>query len=78
MDLYIADFCCPQHRCIVELDGSVHEQPSQAKRDACRDTYLKNKGYYVLRLSNGMVLEAPELFVEKVLRRVGSLPEVSD
>ena len=75
---YIADFCCPQHRFIVELDGSVHGQPSQAKRDACRDTYLKNRGYYVLRLSNGIVLEAPELFVEKVLRRVGSLPEVFD
>jgi len=75
---YIADFCCPQHRFIVELDGSVHGQPSQAKRDECRDTYLKNRGYDVLRLSNGIVLEAPELCVEKVLRRVGSLPEIFD
>jgi very-short-patch-repair endonuclease len=75
---YLADFCCPQHRFIVELDGSVHGQPSRAKRDACRDTYLKNRGYYVLRLSNGIVLEAPELFVEKVLRRVWSLQEVFD
>jgi len=75
---YFADFCCPQHRFIVELDGSVHGQPSQAKRDECRDTYLKNLGYDVLRLSNGIVLEAPELFVEKVLRRVWSLPEVFD
>ena len=75
---YIADFCCPQHRFIVELDGSVHGQPSQAKRDACRDAYLKNRGFDVLRPSIGIVLEAMELFVEKVLRLVWSLPEVFD
>ena len=73
---YIADFCCPQHRSIVDSDGSVHGQPSQAKRDACRDTYLNSRGNYALRLSSGIVLEARELFVEKVLRRAWSLPEV--
>jgi very-short-patch-repair endonuclease len=72
---YIADFCCPQRRLIVELDGSVHGQPSQAKKDARRDTHLKNMGYSVLRLSNGMVLQAPELFVDEVLRVVWSLPD---
>ena len=76
MGPHIADFCCPQHRFIVELDGSVHGQSSQAQSDARRDRYLKNRGYDVLRLSNGIVREAPELFVEKELRRVGSLPEV--
>ena len=65
MGPYLADFCCPQHRCIVELDGSVHGQSSQAQRDACRDTYLKNRGYDVLRLSNGIVREVPGLMVEK-------------
>ena len=72
---YIADFCCPQRRLIVELDGSVHGQPSQAKKDARRDTHLKNMGYTVLRLSNGIVLQAPELFVDEVLRVAWSLPD---
>jgi len=62
----------------VELDGGVHGQSSQAQRDACRDTYLKNRGDDVRRLSNGIVREAPKLFVEKELRRVWSLPEVFD
>jgi len=72
---YIADFCCPQRRLIVELDGSVHGQPSQAKKDARRDAHLKNMGYTVLRLSNGIVLQAPELFVDEVLTVVWSLPD---
>ena len=34
---FIVDFCCPQRHLIVELDGSVHRQPSQAKWDLRRD-----------------------------------------
>jgi very-short-patch-repair endonuclease len=59
----------------VELDGSVHGQPSQAKRDLCRDAHLRNLGYTVARFPNGIVLDAPELFVAKVMRLATSLPE---
>ena len=72
--LYIADFCCPQRRLIVELDGSVHGQPSQSRLDTRRDGRLKAMGYTVARFPNGMVLKAPELFVEKVLNMAWSLP----
>ena len=64
---YIADFCCTELRPLVELDGSVHGQPSQARSDARRDAHLKSMGYTVLRLPNGIVLQAPDLFVQKVL-----------
>jgi very-short-patch-repair endonuclease len=73
--LYIVDFCCPQRRLIVELDGSVHAQPSQTRREKRRDAQLKDTGYTVARFPNGMVLEAPELFVEKVLNIAWSLPD---
>jgi len=67
---YIADFCCTELRLIVELDGSVHGQPSQARSDARRDAHLKSMGYTVLRLPNGIVLQAPDLFVQEVVRFV--------
>ena len=67
---YIADFCCMERRLIVELDGSVHGQPSQARSDARRDAHLKSMGYTVLRFPNGIVLQAPDLFVQKVRRFV--------
>ena len=72
---YIVDFCCPRRRLVVELDGGVHGQPSQANRDSRRDAHLENMGYTVARFPNGMVLEAPELFVEKVLSIVWSQPD---
>ena len=70
---YIADFCCVVCRLIIELDGSVHGQPIQVKRDARRDADLKRMGYTVLRLSNGIVLKAPELFVQEVVSCLWSL-----
>ncbi|MGC9993974.1 MAG: DUF559 domain-containing protein [Terriglobia bacterium] len=73
---YIVDFCCPQRRLIVELDGSAHSQPSQIRHDANRDSRLKRMGYTVMRIPNGMVLEAPELFVKKVLDLAWRLPNV--
>ena len=51
----------------MEPDGSVHAQPSQTRRDASRHAELKRAGYTVTRFPNGIVLEAPELFLEKVL-----------
>src|ERR1019366_6301934 len=60
---YIADFCRTELRLIVEFDGSVHGQPSQARSD----THLKSRGYTVLRLPNGIVLQAADLFVQKEL-----------
>ena len=76
IDRYIVDFCCPQRRLIVELDGGAHSQPSQVRRDTVRDVRLKRIGYTVMRFPNGMVLEAPELFVKKVLDVAWALPNV--
>ena len=75
MGRYVVDFCCPKRRLVVELEGSVHAQPSQAGRDLKRDEELVRMGYTVMRLPNGIVTEAPELFVEKVLGVVWSLPD---
>jgi uroporphyrinogen-III synthase len=74
---YTIDFCCPQRRLIVELDGSVHAQPGQARPDTVREAELARMGYTVARFPKGMVLEAPELFVEKVLDMAWLLPDES-
>jgi very-short-patch-repair endonuclease len=72
---YVVDFYCAQRRLVVELDGSVHGQPRQGRRDARRDAHLKSMGYTVLRFSNGIIQKAPELFVQKVWDAVWSMPE---
>ena len=63
---FFADFCCAELKLIIELEGSVHSQPSVVKADRSRDVFLKRAGYAVAQFPNGMVLRAPEEFVTRV------------
>ena len=52
---YIADFCAPRAKVVVEVDGEVHE--GRAAADARRDRDLGRMGYRVLRLPRQLVQE---------------------
>ena len=66
IDGCVVDFFCFEKRLAIELDGGVHSQPSQIRRDVAKDAYLAKLGIRVLRLPNGLVSEDPERFVRKV------------
>jgi very-short-patch-repair endonuclease len=66
IDNYVVDVYCFEHRLAVELDGGIHSQPGQIRKDREKDAYLENLGIRVLRVPNGLVLEDPEGFVRKV------------
>jgi putative DNA methylase len=46
---FVVDFFCPEHRLIVEVDGTVHE--TQREHDEERQYMLESCGYRVVRLS---------------------------
>ena len=52
---YIVDFACLPRKLIVELDGGQHAK--QKTYDEKRDTFLKDKGYRILRFWNNEVFE---------------------
>jgi very-short-patch-repair endonuclease len=51
---YIVDFCAPQKKLVVELDGGQHLD--QQEYDAERTAFLESKGYQVLRFWNSDVI----------------------
>lgn len=53
---FIVDFACPDHRLIVELDGSQHGDDAEAMRDVSRTTKLESEGWTVVRFWNDDVL----------------------
>jgi len=63
---YIADFCCPECRVIVELDGAPHSNLEVAEYDAQRTEYLASNGYTVLRFENRKVYHELELVLEAI------------
>jgi len=51
---FIADFCAPSIKLIVEVDGGYHSRRRVA--DASRDRKLARLGYRVVRVSAELVL----------------------
>src|SRR3954463_16673382 len=64
---FIVDFCCPDRRLAIELDGAVHT--TQQERDAEREILLVAAGYRVLRFSNEALLADLEAILE-IIRTV--------
>ena len=54
---YICDFLCVSANLVVEVDGGEHNTAKGRTHDAKRDSYLKEKGFHVLRFSNQEVLK---------------------
>ncbi|WP_074126868.1 endonuclease domain-containing protein [Bradyrhizobium sp. NAS96.2] len=49
---YIADFVAHACKLVVEIDGESHDFEERIRYDQRRDTWLKSRGYLVLRFTN--------------------------
>ena len=71
LENWVADFYCFE-RLAIELDGGVHSQPSQMRRDAAKEDFLRTLGIRLLRIPNGLLMDDPEEFVRRVREAVAS------
>ncbi len=65
---YIADFYCAEHRLIVEIDGSVHDEPEVKANDIRRQQHLEAAGYTVIRFSSDDVFGRVDVVVDEILK----------
>jgi len=63
---FIVDFYCHEKRLVVEVDGSIHDEPEVKERDANREVELQNLGLTIARFTN----EEIENDINKVLQRL--------
>jgi very-short-patch-repair endonuclease len=67
---YIVDFICLDKKLVIEVDGGQHDV--RRFSDARRDTWLRSRGYEVLRFWNNDVLtkidEVKELIFEALTK----------
>jgi len=61
---YIADFCCPQKKVVIELDGGYHHATKQA--DAERDAFLKQRGFRVFHFTNDHVFDRIDWLLQTI------------
>ena len=62
---FIVDFCCPDGKLVVELDGSQHANRTEA--DARRTENLEASGYLVMRFWNNDVIKNIDGVCETIL-----------
>ena len=60
----IADFCCFEHRIVIEIDGGQHADQTAA--DQSRSAFLRSRGFRVLRFWNNEVLQNLNGLLEKL------------
>jgi very-short-patch-repair endonuclease len=68
---YIVDFACPEHKIIVELDGSQHARGDAVEYDHHRSQILTSLGWTVLRFWNDDVLRDMDNVCEHIVRVIG-------
>jgi very-short-patch-repair endonuclease len=69
---FVADFFCGEHRLVIELDGAIHQEATQAERDARRDEIMREHNLKVLRFSNGDVLNNLPCVLTTILREANN------
>ena len=69
---FIVDFCCPDAKLVVELDGGQHADRVEA--DANRTKDLEASGYLVLRFWNNDVMRSIEGVLEEILSTLNQQP----
>ena len=69
IDRFIVDFYSAKLRLVIEVDGSVHDEPDQQDYDELRQAYLESMGLRVLRFRNEEVLRE----LDAVLERIGEV-----
>ena len=63
---YVVDFYCAAERLVIELDGTVHNDPLRAQADTERQRWLEARGLRVLRLRNEEVVTQSDLVLASI------------
>ena len=54
---YIVDFYCSERLTVIEVDGDVHREELQKRKDEKREKNLKNLGLQIIRYANDEILK---------------------
>lgn len=64
---YIADFYCHEAGLVIELQGDIHQNPTQIEYDAIRQNILEEAGIQFLIFHNDDVSQSLEIVLTQIL-----------
>ena len=78
--IYIADFYCHKAKLIIEVDGSIHNEPEIIRSDKTRQKDLEDWGYNVIRFSNQeVIVNVKDVIgsIEKLITGINSIQKLN-
>lgn len=69
---YVADFYCPQHKLVIEIDGGQHYSDEGKEYDQSREEYMSSLGIKTIRFSNLDVLQNIDGVLSQIEKEVNS------
>jgi len=70
---FIVDYCCPEAKLIVEIDGDSHYSSNKSlSKDRVRQKYLESLGFNILRFTNKDITGNLEASLEKLYQRLNN------
>ncbi len=73
---YIADFYCPQHKLVIEIDGGQHHSGEGEEYDKSREDFMSSLAVKTIRFSNRDVLQNMDSVLSQIEREL-PLPPLS-
>lgn len=73
LSIYIVDFYCHNVKLVIEVDGSIHNDPVVIEHDLQREADLRLWGYTIIRFTNERVIKETEKVLVEITKCVEDL-----
>lgn len=67
---YIVDFFSYSQGLIIEVDGGYHLEPEQQLLDKERESFLKKRGFRILRFTNEQVINQTKQVIQQIKENI--------
>ena len=70
---FVVDFCCPEIKLVIEVDGLSHENEEAIIYDQQRQKYLETNGFTVIRFTSAEMFSDLQDIAQKIIKVCESL-----
>ena len=74
---YYADFACLHAHLMIEADGGTHAAALGEEHDRRRDSYLRSRGFRILRFWNGEIMDNPDSVFQAIATMLETVPPLT-
>ncbi len=64
---YVVDFYCAQKKCVIEVDGGIHNLREVKDKDRQKEEFLLKQNFKIMRINNEEIYSDIDLVLKKIV-----------